>query len=62
MLCMDVTKSITALLHSSTDKMMAVPYSASDTPKLRSEYSHPDMAIAYTCLSYCHRGLELSQF
>jgi hypothetical protein len=35
-----------------TGRKMAVPYAASDTPKARAEYSHPDMAILYTCLSY----------
>jgi hypothetical protein len=43
-------------------RKMAVPYAASDTPKARAEYSHPDMAIIYTCLSYYHEGLELAQF
>lgn len=44
------------------DTRMAVPYSASDTPKPRAEFSHPDVAIAYTNLSYLHLGLTRSQF
>lgn len=43
-------------------KKIAVPFSASDTPKDSSEFSHPDMAILYTVLSYLHSGLSLSQF
>jgi hypothetical protein len=41
---------------------MAVPFSASDTPKDRSEFSHPDMAILYTVLSYFSTGLAIKQF
>jgi hypothetical protein len=40
---------------------MAVPYSASDTPKQRAQYSHPDMELVYTALSYYHEGLTESQ-
>ncbi|CAB9519066.1 Protein of unknown function (DUF3645) [Seminavis robusta] len=40
---------------------LAVPFSASDTPKARSDYSHPDVQIIYTCLSYFHRGLTREQ-
>eukprot|EP00977_Amphora_coffeiformis_P029239 scaffold39593_cov176-Amphora_coffeaeformis.AAC.1 len=42
--------------------MLAVPYAASDTPKERAEFSHPDMAILYTCLSYLQEGLTRTQF
>ncbi|CAB9516872.1 Protein of unknown function (DUF3645) [Seminavis robusta] len=42
-------------------KKMAVPFSASDTPKARADYSHPDVAIIYTCLSYFSAGLSLQQ-
>jgi hypothetical protein len=42
-------------------KLMAVPFSASDTPKLRAEFSHPDSAIVYSCLSYLHEGLSKDQ-
>lgn len=41
---------------------IAVPYAASDTPKQRAEFTHPDMAILYTCLSYLHEGLTRAQF
>ncbi|CAJ1961699.1 unnamed protein product [Cylindrotheca closterium] len=44
------------------DTQMAVPYSASDTPKARAEFSHPDVAIAYTNLSYLYLGLTKQQF
>ena len=43
-------------------RKMAVPYSACDTPKPRATYSHPDMAILYTCLSYYYEGLNATQF
>jgi len=42
--------------------MAVVPYSASDTPKAQSEYSHPNMAIVYTLLSILNEGLSWSQF
>lgn len=41
--------------------MLAVPYRAKDCPALRSEFSHPDVAIALTCLSYYYTGLNDSQ-
>jgi hypothetical protein len=37
--------------------MLAVPYRAKDCPAVRAEFSHPDMAIALTCLSYYYGGL-----
>jgi Protein of unknown function (DUF3645) len=43
-------------------KKLAVPFSAADTPKERSEFSHPDMAIFYTCVSYLSEGLSEQQF
>ena len=39
---------------------VAVPYVASDTPSERSEYSHPDVLIVFTVLSYFHSGLACS--
>ena len=45
-------------LSPSLGKRMAIPYEASDTPKLRSEFCHPDMAIIYTFLSYFQDGIE----
>ncbi|KAG7294014.1 hypothetical protein NEMBOFW57_004075 [Staphylotrichum longicolle] len=37
--------------------MLAVPYRAKDMPSPRSEFSHPDVVIVLTCLSYYYRGL-----
>jgi hypothetical protein len=48
-------------LHMCSKTKMAVPYSASDTPKQRVQYSHPDMKLVYTALSYYHEGLTESQ-
>jgi hypothetical protein len=42
-------------------KLMAVPYAAADTPKARAEFSQPDMAILYTCISYLREGLSIEQ-
>ncbi|KAK3317279.1 hypothetical protein B0T19DRAFT_389380 [Cercophora scortea] len=36
---------------------LAVPYRAKDSPAPRSEFSHPDVVILLTCLSYYYRGL-----
>jgi hypothetical protein len=47
---------------SEIQKRMAVPFRASDTPADRTEYSHPDMAITLTCLSYCFDGLSRLEF
>ncbi|KAF8859302.1 hypothetical protein BDZ45DRAFT_689400 [Acephala macrosclerotiorum] len=41
--------------------MLAVPYHAKDNPSARSEFSHPDTAIALTCLSYYYGGLTDQQ-
>ncbi|KAI1307733.1 hypothetical protein F5Y03DRAFT_114674 [Xylaria venustula] len=37
---------------------LAVPYRAKDNPTPRSEFSHPDVVIALTCLTYYYGGLE----
>lgn len=37
---------------------LAVPYKAKDSPTPRSEFSHPDIVIVLTCLSYYYGGLE----
>lgn len=37
--------------------MLAVPYRAKDCPAPRAEFSHPDVAITLTCLSYYYTGL-----
>ncbi|KAG8964182.1 hypothetical protein FRC03_002126 [Tulasnella sp. 419] len=41
--------------------MLAVPYRAKDVPSLRAEFSHPDVAILLTCLSYYRQGLTHKQ-
>jgi hypothetical protein len=43
-------------------KRLAVPYRSSHTPTERSEYGHPDCAIAYTALSYYYDGLSHAEF
>lgn len=37
---------------------LAVPYRAKDNPTPRSEFSHPDVVLVLTCLSYYYDGLE----
>lgn len=37
---------------------LAVPYRAKDSPALRSEFSHPDVVIILSCLSYYYGGLR----
>ncbi|EAQ83711.1 hypothetical protein CHGG_10115 [Chaetomium globosum CBS 148.51] len=37
--------------------MLAVPYRAKDSPAPRSEFSHPEVVIVLTCLSYYYQGL-----
>lgn len=41
--------------------MLAVPYRAKDMPSPRSEFSHPDVIIVLTCLSYYYRGLSFEE-
>ena len=41
--------------------MLAVPYRAKDNPARRAEFSHPDVTIALTCLSYYYSGLSDEQ-
>jgi hypothetical protein len=48
-------------LNTCSKTKMAVPYSASDTPKHRAQFSHPDMELVYTTLSYLQEGLTESQ-
>ncbi|KAK8044597.1 hypothetical protein PG993_004621 [Apiospora rasikravindrae] len=38
--------------------MLAVPYRAKDSPAPRSEFSHPDVALVLTCMSYYYGGLS----
>ncbi|KAJ3489573.1 hypothetical protein NLG97_g5962 [Lecanicillium saksenae] len=37
---------------------LAVPYQAKDSPSARSEFSHPDVVIVLTCLTYYYGGLD----
>lgn len=37
--------------------MLAVPYRAKDAPAVKAEFSHPDVTITLTCLSYYYGGL-----
>ncbi|KAF8454797.1 hypothetical protein BGX38DRAFT_1171611 [Terfezia claveryi] len=41
--------------------MLAVPYRAKDSPSGQSEFSHPDVALTLTCLSYYYGGLTENQ-
>ncbi|KAI0319197.1 hypothetical protein OF83DRAFT_1055392 [Amylostereum chailletii] len=41
--------------------LLAVPYRAKDTPSLKAEFGHPDVAICLTCLSYYYGGLTKAQ-
>lgn len=41
--------------------LLAVPYRAKDSPAGRAEFSHPDVAITLTCLSYYYGGLNEDQ-
>ena len=41
-----------------TRSLLAVPYRAKDVPTIRADFGHPDVAIAFTCLSYYYGGLR----
>ncbi|UKZ64307.1 uncharacterized protein TrAtP1_005526 [Trichoderma atroviride] len=41
-----------------TKTRLAVPFRAKDNPTPRSEFSHPDVVIVLTCLSYYYKGLQ----
>jgi len=41
--------------------LLAVPYRAKDSPAGKAEFSHPDVALTLTCLSYYYGGLSDSQ-
>lgn len=43
------------------NRLMAVPFSANDTPSERSEYAQPDAAIILTTLSYYWDGLSVTE-
>ena len=42
-------------------KRLAVPFRFADTPDERSEFAHPDCAIAFTVLAYYHDGLTRNE-
>lgn len=44
--------------HRETGTKLAVPFRAKDSPTPRSEFSHPDVVITLTCLSYYYGGLN----
>ncbi|KAL2068505.1 hypothetical protein VTL71DRAFT_14842 [Oculimacula yallundae] len=44
-----------------TRTRLAVPYHAKDSPAARAEFSHPDVTIVLTCLSYYYDGLDDTQ-
>lgn len=41
-----------------TKTRLAVPFRAKDNPTPRSEFSHPDVVVVLTCLSYYYKGLQ----
>lgn len=43
------------------DSRLAVPFRAKDDPSPRAEFSHPDVAILLTCLSYYCSGLDYQE-
>ena len=42
-------------------KSIAIPFRAKDEPAVRSEFSHPDIMIGFTLLSYVYQGLSFQQ-
>ena len=43
-------------------RRVAVPFRFADTPDERSEFAHPDCAIAFSVLAYYYDGLTLEEF
>ena len=43
------------------EKEIAIPFRGKDLPSENSEFSHPDIMIGFTILSYLYRGLDLKQ-
>ena len=43
------------------EKEIAIPFRGKDLPAENSEFSHPDIMIGFTILSYLYRGLDLKQ-
>ncbi|TFK34223.1 hypothetical protein BDQ12DRAFT_727128 [Crucibulum laeve] len=44
-----------------SEPWLAVPYRAKDVPAARAEFSHPDVTIVLSCLSYYYGGLSEGQ-
>lgn len=43
------------------EKEIAIPFRGKDLPSENSEFSHPDIMIGFTILSYLYRGLDMTQ-
>ncbi|CAF1307775.1 unnamed protein product, partial [Rotaria sp. Silwood1] len=48
-------------LSEKSEKEIAIPFRGKDLPSENSEFSHPDIMIGFTILSYLYRGLDLKQ-
>lgn len=48
-------------INPSGKKKIAIPFRASDVPSERSEFFHPDCALAFTHLAYYYTGLDRNQ-
>ncbi|CAF1494243.1 unnamed protein product [Didymodactylos carnosus] len=48
-------------LSNKSEKEIAVPFKGKDLPSENSEFSHPDVMIGFTIISYLYRGLSLEQ-
>jgi hypothetical protein len=53
------SKNINKIYYS--NKKLATPYTGKDSPSRRSEFQHPDIVIAFTCLQYFYSGLRLEE-
>lgn len=45
-------------LNQKKEKRVAIPFRGKDLPSENSEFSHPDIMIGFTIISYLYRGLE----
>ncbi|CAF2162823.1 unnamed protein product [Rotaria magnacalcarata] len=48
-------------LSETKEKEIAIPFRGKDLPSENSEFSHPDIMMGFTILSYLYRGLDLKQ-
>jgi Protein of unknown function (DUF3645) len=60
-LCLEKRHRVDYGIARTRTKQMAVPFRASDMPSERSEYSHPDVSIILTTLSFYYDGLNDNQ-